>query len=348
MKVSREFLIGIVVVVSIALLYLGVSYLKGLNLLSSQETYYGVYSNIAGLTPSNSVVLNGYKIGIVKDVHLNPDGTIVVETVLSASSLRIPKDTQLEIFDSDLFGSKAIRLILGTSEVLAVDGDTLVASVSMGLTESIKQEIEPLKKKTQQLFAGVDSVINNLNNVLGGAQVDNLGDIFVSLKNTMKDLESTAGTLNGIMADNSGKLDAIFSNVESITGNLKGSNESLSNAIRNAEMITDSLAKLNLKGTLEKVDAALLDFNKLVKSINEGDGTLSKLISTDSLHVELVDASHSLDLLLNDMRIHPKRYLSFSLVNRNKGDEPFSKKELEEMRDEIDKALLEKEKKGEK
>lgn len=347
MKISREFYIGVLVVVSIAVLYMGVNYLKGVNLFLKQQKFYAVYENAAGLTASNPVILNGFKIGIVSDVHMHEDGSgrIVAEVVLNDSKLKIPNDTKLEIFDADLFGGKAIQIVLGKSTQLAENKDTLTSGISLGLTESIKQEIEPLKQKTSQLFSGVDSVITNLNNVLGGAQTRELGDIFVSLKNTMENLEGTSSKLNGVIDANTDNLTKIFDHVEAITSNLESNNEMLTKAIKNAAMITDSLAALNLSSTLARVDHALLDFNRLMTDVNEGNGTLGKLIHTDSLHTELVTASHSLDLLLNDMRIHPKRYLSFSLINRDGDKAEFSKKELEQMREEIDKAILEKEKK---
>ncbi len=344
MKISREFLIGVLVIVAIALLYLGLNYLKGINLFLKQQKYYAVYENAAGLTASNPVILNGFKIGIVADVHMheNGNGTIVAEVVLNDSKLKIPSDTKLEIFDADLFGGKAIQIVLGTSTILAENKDTLASGISLGLTETIKQEIEPLKQKTSQLFLGIDSVITNLNSVLGGAQTENLAAIFSDLKTTMHNLEETSTRLNSVLSDNTSSLEAIFDNVESISENLKNNNETLTAAIKNAALITDSLAKLNLSATLKKVDNALIGFNELVAEVKEGDGTLGKLIKTDSLHTELVSASHSLDLLLNDMRVHPKRYLSFSLINRDKEEQEFSKKELEQMRDEIDKAILKK------
>jgi phospholipid/cholesterol/gamma-HCH transport system substrate-binding protein len=348
MKISKEFLIGVLVVVAIALMYLGVNYLKGVNLFLKQQKFYAVYTNTAGLTASNPVILNGFKIGIVSDVHMNEngDGTIIAEVILNDSKLRIPDDTKLEIMDADLFGGKAIQIILGQSPSLAENKDTLLSSISMGLTESIKQEIEPLKQKTSQLFAGVDSVISNLNHVLGGSGTDDLGDIFGSLKVTMSNLENTSGNLNTLLDANSGRLTEIFKNVESISANINANNESLTNAIKNIELLTDSLAKIQLTSTILKVNSAMTNFNEITEKINSGQGTLGKLITTDTLHTELVSASHSLDILLDDIRKHPKRYLSFSLINRKKDGEEFSKQELEQMRDEIDKAILERDSKG--
>jgi phospholipid/cholesterol/gamma-HCH transport system substrate-binding protein len=341
MNIRREFLIGVLVVLSIVLLYFGLSYLKGVNLFQKQQRYYGVYDNAAGLQVSNPVILNGYKIGIVKGVRLNDDGSgkILVEVLLRDDNLRIPKDTQLEIYDADLFGGKAIQLILGSSSELAENKDTLATSLSLGLAESVKQQIEPLKEKSSQLFASVDSVLANIRTILSKEQTQNLAQVFENLQNTIANLENTSYTLNAILSDNKGKLSSIFENVNAISANLRSNNEALTNAIHNASHFTDSLAKLNLANTLSQVDQALQGVNKITRQINNGEGSLGKLIQSDSLHNQVLMASQSLDLLLNDMRVNPKRYLSFSMIGRKEDSGEFSKKELEQIRTEIDNRL---------
>jgi phospholipid/cholesterol/gamma-HCH transport system substrate-binding protein len=229
--------------------------------------------------------------------------------------------------------------LLGQSNELALDRDTLETSISLGLAESVKQEIEPLKQKSTQLFASVDTLISNIRRVLNKEQTQDLTEVFDNLKNTISNLERTSSELNGILANNKGKLGSIFDNVNSISANLRANNEELTNAIQNASLITDSLAQLNLSGTLRKVDQALQGVTKITQQINTGEGSLGKLIQSDSLHNEVVQASRSLDLLLNDMRVNPKRYLSFSIIDRKDSNEEFSKKELEQLRLEIDNIL---------
>ena len=341
MKIRREFLIGVLVVMSIVLLYFGLSYLKGVNLFQKQQKYYGVYENAAGLQVSNPVILNGYKIGIVKSVRLHEDGSgrILVEVLLRDDNLRIPKDTKLEIYDADLFGGKAIQLLLGNSTELAQNKDTLATNLSLGLAETVKQQIEPIKQKSSQLFASVDSLLVNIRSILSKEQTQSLGEVFENLQNTIANLESTSYTMNSILSDNQGKLGSIFENVNAISANLRSNNEALSNAIKNASHFTDSLAKLNLTNTLSQVDQALQGVNKITRQINSGEGSLGKLIQSDSLHNQVLEASQSLDLLLNDMRVNPKRYLSFSVIGRKDDDGEFSKKELEQIRNEIDNRL---------
>jgi phospholipid/cholesterol/gamma-HCH transport system substrate-binding protein len=334
MKLSKEFVIGVVVVVAIAVLYMGVNYLKGINLLSKQLKFYAKYENVAGLTPSNAVVLNGYKIGIVSEVGMNPngDGSLIVEVVLNDSKLKVPADTKLEIFDADLFGGKGIRILMGDSAVLANHKDTLIGSVSLGLTETIKNEIEPLKQKTSDLFAGLDSVIASLNGVLGSANdKEGLSQVFKNLKNTLQNLDNSTAKVDALLGENAGKLSNIFSSVESISSNIEKNNAQLSNAIKNFSSLSDTLAKLELASTVIKVNRALENFNGVMSKVNEGNGTLGQLVNNDSLHTQLVSASKSLDLLLDDMKTHPKRYVHFSVFGR-KDDGGLSKKEQEDVR----------------
>ena len=152
----------------------------------------------------------------------------------------------------------------------------------------------------------------------------------------MKNLESTTGNLDLLLANNSGKLDDIFTNVESITTNLKDNNASLTKAINNVSTLSDTLARLELATTVLRVNKALGGFEEVLTKVNSGEGTLGQLVNNDSLHTELLAASHSLDLLLDDMRVHPKRYVSFSLIGR-KDKAELSKQELEQVREEVGK-----------
>lgn len=348
MKVSKEFIIGVVVVVAIALLYIGINFLKGINLFARQKRFYAVYENVAGLVPSNAVVLNGYKIGTVSNVQMSKtkSGKLVVEVVVNDANLNVPADTKLEIFDADLFGGKAIQIVLGDSSVMAENRDTLSGFVSLGLTESIKQELEPLKQKTSDLFISIDSILSGLNAVFASNSVKGLPVIFESLKTSLHNVESTTEQLNTLLANSNPKINDILSNVNAISANIKNNNEKLSNVISNASAITDTLAKVQLASTMLKVDKALGDFEIIMGKINSGQGTIGQLVNNDSLHNQLTQASRSLDLLLDDMRVHPKRYLSFSLIGKREKSE-LSKRELEQIRDELNKMIKEKEQKGE-
>lgn len=345
-KISKEFWIGVVVIISIALLIVGVNYLKGINLFNKPQKFYAIYPDVGMLGESNPVLLNGFPVGLVNNMWLHPrgDGSVVVEITINDRNLKIPRDSELRIISSDFFGSKAMQIAIGDSSLMAVSSDTLAGVLEEDLVKSIKSEFEPLKDKTQKLIASVDEAMENLNEIFASDATKGLPKTFESLQNTMENLEHATATFENIMANNSVKLNQIFASAESITTNIKNNNEEISHAIKNFSAISDTLAKLQLAVTIKKVDKAMANFETITGKINSGEGSLGQLINNDSLHAELVNASHSLDLLLNDMRIHPKRYLSFSLIGK-KDNGQLSKKELEQIRDEVEKELEEREKK---
>ncbi|MDZ4824815.1 MAG: MlaD family protein [Flavobacteriales bacterium] len=339
-KISREFWIGVVVVISIAILIVGVNYLKGINLFNKPLTFYAIYPDVGMLGESNPVLMNGYPVGSVSNMGLHPrgDGSIVVEISINDDNLKIPSDSKLRIVTSDLLGSKAIQISIGDSSDIAVTNDTLAGVLEEELLKSIKDELEPLKDKTQKLIASLDEAMTSLNEIFASDGTKGLPKTFESLQNTMENLESATSTFERIIKNNSGRLNEIFTNAESITANIKNNNAQIAHVIQNFAALSDTLAKLQLASTIRKVDKAMSDFELIMGRINNGEGTLGELITNDSLHTGLVMASHSLDLLLNDMRVHPKRYISFSLIGKKDSGE-LSKKELEQMRQEIDKAI---------
>lgn len=342
-KARNEVVIGAVVIVILALVYFGVSFLKGVNIFSTQTRYYAIYDEIGGLEVSSPVIINGYKIGIVKTIELesNGSGRLVVEVVLNDADVAVPKDSQLKIYDSDFFGGKAIQIVLGDSTVMASSKDTLAAVIEKGLAESLKNQIDPLKQKSTEIFQGVDSVLASLQRTLNNSGAEGLPTLFNSLQRTMNNLESTSANLNLLVANNGGKVSEIISNAQTLTNTLKANNEQIDAAIKNISQFTDTLSRIRLTTTLYKVDQAMGHFEKVMAKVNSGQGSLGKLVNNDSLHHELVNATHSLDLLLDDMRNHPKNYVGFSLFGRRDADK-FSKAELEDMRKIIDQMIQEK------
>jgi phospholipid/cholesterol/gamma-HCH transport system substrate-binding protein len=342
-KARNEVVIGAVVIVILAVVYFGVSFLKGVNIFSSQTRYYAIYDEIGGLDVSSPVIINGFKIGIVKSIELesNGSGRLVVEVVLNNADVAVPKDSQLKIYDSDFFGGKAIQIVMGDSSVMANSRDTLIATVEKGLAETLKNEIDPIKQKSTQIFQSVDSVLATLQRTLNNSGAEGLPSLFSSLQRTMNNLEATSANLNVLIANNGGRVSEIISNAQSLTNTLKANNDRIDQAIKNITQFTDTLSRIRLTTTLYKVDQAMGHFESVMTKVNSGQGTLGKLVNNDSLHNELVNATHSLDLLLDDMRNHPKNYVGFSMFGR-RDTEKFSKTELEDMRKIIDQMIQEK------
>ena len=343
-KVSKEFKIGAIVVISIALLFMGVNYLKGINIFQNQRTYYAVYDNIDGLGQSNPVMLNGFKIGLVKEVKLHPNGqgNLLVEILINDENLQIPDDTKAKIFTSDLLGSKAVDMVLGESMVMAANADTLLSDIESDLATEMKAQLAPLKAKVDDLTAGIEVIITNLQAVFEDEATQGLPEVFETLNRTMLTLEQASLGIDAAVAENRTKLNGIMGNVESITGNLAESNEDLTAVISNFESISDSLAQTNLKGTIEKADAAMTDLAEIMEKIENGEGTIGMLINNDSLHTALNQSNFELQTLINDIYTNPWRYIHVSIFGK-KDKKNFSKAELREIDRMVEKALKEEE-----
>lgn len=342
MKIRREVKVGVIVLVGIALLYVGVNYLKGVAIFSDQRTFYCVYDRIDGVQPSNPVVINGYIVGQVRSVELLPDTarSLLLEIVIKEKNLLIPIDSRARIQSSGLLGSKEIELQLGRSRVLAVSGDTLESRIETGLMESVNREILPLKLKTEELISDIDSMITIFQVILNEDTRDNLAASFKSISETLGSLEVTAFRLDTLVKDEKVKLSSILSHVESITGNLEANNEELTNVIENFSAISDSLLASNLKSVINNASDAMQEVNMITQKINTGEGTMGMLINNDSLYNQLSSASNQLDLLLEDIRVNPDRYVRVSVFGGKKERKvQLSRKDLETLREQLEEDL---------
>jgi len=340
--ISKEFKIGSIVIICIALLFVGINYLKGINPFQKQAGYFAVYEDVNFLSESSPVILNGYKVGMVKSREMLYDGSgnILVEFIINDERLKIPVDSRAKIFSADLFGTKAILLELGESFEYSAPGDTITGEIEVDLSKAIRKELEPLKQKTDELIGGIDDIITNLNAVFEDDATKSLPEAFESLQITMKSLERTALNLDEIVEENGNALSGIFSHLESITANLDNNNESISSIITNFESISDSLAKSNLKETILKADQTLEGLADIVASVERGEGSLGMLMKSDSLHNALVKTNVDVQHLVDDIYENPWRYIHVSILGK-KQEKKYTKQQMKQIREMVDEALEE-------
>jgi phospholipid/cholesterol/gamma-HCH transport system substrate-binding protein len=339
-KISQEFKIGALMIAGASLLLVGINYLQGFNPFKNANRYYAHYEKIDGLAISNPVLVNGYKIGQVSDVAFDErgDGSLIVAVDIEQDNLALSKDTKARIFSSDLFGTKAIELMAGESNTIAVPGDTLLSEIEVGIAEAVRIELMPLKNKTDQLIDGVDDILENLKAVFEADATLGLPKAFESLQRTVEQLEQTSISLDGMVDENRATLNKIFRNVEAITENLEEHNDEMGNVITNFSNISDSLASVNFAATMSKADRALSAFAEVAEKVNSGEGTLGQLVHSDTLHSHLMATNDELQYLLNDLYLNPWRYVKISVFGK-KDEKRLSKKETERLRKLIDEQL---------
>lgn len=328
MKIKKEVKIGFVMLLAISLLFWGANFLKGNNIFSKNRNYYAVYDHVDRLAPSNPVTVNGFKVGQVESVGFIPgnSGQLLVKFSITEESLNIPEDTKAEIVSLDILGSKAIDLKLGRSSEMANPKDTLTSDIEATLTETVNQEIAPLKKKAEDLISTVDSAIIVVSTIFNQRARNDLDSSFSNIRSSLKTFNRTMTRIDGLVAEEREHLNAIFANVESISRNLAENNETLNNSLENIEAITDSLAGANLKETVANASESMKQLSEIMEKVNEGEGSLGMLINNDTLYQNLEASAADLDQLLLDMRLNPERYVHFSIFGRKDKDKNKNKK----------------------
>ena len=308
MKIKNETKVGVLAAFAIALLIIGYNFLKGNSIFSNETVLYARYSRVDGLGVSKPVLINGFQIGRVDQLTLQPNGTIVA-TLKIKGKYDIPKNTIARLESTDLLGGKAIIMDLGNDRNYAVDGDTLNANVEKGLMETV----QPVQKKAEQIIAKMDSILTSVNSILNPNFQKSVDKSFTSIAATLGTLEATSKKVDALVGSESSKLSSILSNVEAITVNFKNNGAKIDGILGNLNSVTDKMAALNFKQTIDNANKAVADLQVMVADMKAGKGSLGKLLNDEEMYKNLTSASKNLDNLMIDLKANPKRYVHFSV-----------------------------------
>ena len=304
MRTTKEIKTAILVLSGILLFIFIFNYLKGENLLSNARKITAVYDNVEGLASSAAVTINGHAIGKVQDIRFTEDGSGKLEVMMLVDSdFEFSKNSTAQLYESGLIGGKAIAIIPafdGAENV--VSGDVLGSSVKPGLTELVNQRLTPLQEKIETLMVSADQLLTNVNSVFDAETKTNLKGSIAQLKQTITSFETTSNALNGLLEDNK-------SSITSTLNNFSGISEDLSE-------VSTSLADANLKETINGLQSTITNFDALLSDIEQGEGSVGKLMKDEGLYNNLEGALGQLEALLEDMKLNPKRYVHFSLFGK--------------------------------
>jgi len=304
LRTTKEIKTAILVLSGILLFIFIFNYLKGENLLSNARKITAVYDNVEGLASSAAVTINGHAIGKVQDIRFTEDGSGKLEVVMLVDSdFKFSKNSTAQLYESGLIGGKAIAIIPafdGAENV--VSGDVLGSSVKPGLTELVNQRLTPLQEKIETVMVSADQLLTNVNSVFDAETKTNLKGSIAQLKQTITSFETTSNALNGLLEDNK-------SSITSTLNNFSGIPEDLSE-------VSTSLADANLKETINGLQSTITNFDALLNDIEQGEGSVGKLMKDEGLYNNLEGALGQLEALLEDMKLNPKRYVHFSLFGK--------------------------------
>jgi phospholipid/cholesterol/gamma-HCH transport system substrate-binding protein len=321
MKVSKEFKVGLLVVLGLLLLFIGVNFLKGGKIFGESREFYAVFKNSAGLQPSNEIRLSGFKIGQVEEVGLHPNNPtlILVKFSIEDDELQIPKTSEAWLA-TDLLGTASIDIRLDTtlraSNEYYQDGDTVLSNVETSIGDQINEQILPLKMKTEELISSVEGIVVSINAFWDTSAAYTIDESMYEIREAIGTFADLANNLSVLITRETEIIDKILGDVHDITDNLANKSDKISNAIDNISAISDTLADSDIKAVFTETKETLHELNGVLASVNSGEGTLGALLHSDSLYNALIGTNESVQNLLDDMAANPNKYVHFSLFGR--------------------------------
>ena len=281
----------------------GLSYLKSSPLFENNKTFYAIYNNVGGLQPGTQVSINGYSVGNVTGINFKDSSGKLLVTFSVSNEFEFSKNSVAELFDTGIIGGKGIQIIPVFDEApRAQSGDTLPSKIKPGLTDLVQQKLTPLQQKVEGAVSHADSLLMNVNDILDEPTKKELKQTVVALDDLIGAFKGSADKLNVLLENNKEQLDNSLKNVDKITTNFS--------------RLSDSLASADLAGTLSNFQTTVDKLNAILAKIERGEGSLGKLHKDDALYNNLAEASRELDLLLQDFRLNPKRYVNVSVFGK--------------------------------
>ena len=321
MKITNEAKVGILAIVAIVVLVIGFNFLKGKQLFSKTPVLYARFSHLRGLEKSNLVKINGLPVGTVynykaADQEVN---SVIVEIHLNRD-VSIPKDSKAVIITNPL-GASSISIARGKLKNYLQSGDTLATDFTTDLVDDLKGEIAPTITRVNETLDTMKMTLSSLNNVFDPQTQRNLQLVVAHLAVSASHLQNLLNSENGALASS-------LRNMNSVSSNLARNNDAISHSIRNVEVTTTSLANARiqetvaaLEGTINELKNSAAGIKSTIDKINSPNGTLGAFISDRKLYDQLTRAALGLEILLDDVRIHPKRYVNISVFGgKTKGD----------------------------
>ena len=293
---TKEVKIALTAIVGIVVLFYGLQFLKGLNVFSTDITYYVAFDDVSGLSPSSPVYANGYRVGVVKSLNYdyNPQGKIVAELDLN-KNMRVPRGSHAELA-SDLLGNIKINLVLSEDPINMIGhGDTIPGEMEMGMMTKVSKMLPAI----EHMMPKLDSIITSLNTLLADP----------ALRNTLHNVEGMTGNLNATSAE-------LKSLSASLNREVPGMMNKANGVLDNTQQLTGNLAAIDVEGMAAKVNQTLANVEQMTQKLNSNEGTLGLLMRDATLYNYLSSTAASADSLLIDFKAHPKRYVHFSVFGK--------------------------------
>lgn len=302
MKITREIKAAIIVVAGIAAFYIGFNFLRSKSLFHKTNTYYAYFPHSGGLKTGTQITVNGVKVGSVEAVDLEEKTARIKITMECSENFTFSKNSVAELYNS-LLGGAGLQIIPAFDDApIAVSGDELKSHIQEDMLASVTSSLKPTQEKLTHLLVQADTTLTSVNKILDTKTTEDLKKTITELSSTMQHLNQASVSLNAMLSANQASLRNTLQNADKITTDLS--------------KVSGELSAAELNKVIADAQTTLSNLNTLLSDISSGKGTIGKLMKDEALYKDLDNSAKELELLLQDFRLNPKRYVHFSLFGK--------------------------------
>ncbi|HET9056899.1 MAG TPA: MlaD family protein [Chitinophagaceae bacterium] len=324
MKVSNETKVGALTAIAITLLILGFNFLKGKSVLARTNRIYAVFDHVGGLKQSNPVMINGLKVGTVYDIfEQSKDIRKIIVSINLLKDVNIPSNSTANIKPS-FTEATSLDINLGNATTFLGSGDTIASITKPGVLDQLSNSAAPAVDSVKKAAAMLGKVLENVNSIFDPNTKGNLQTVISNIKILTERLTATAADLQAMMDAQTGAVAKSMNNLESFSGNLAKNNDRFDSIMSNLNNVTTQLSQSEIKETINNLNKSLNELKTTLTKINNSEGSLGKLINDPSLYNSLMSNLRSVNTLVDDLKVHPKRYVSFSVFGKKEKSPPLN------------------------
>ncbi|MEO6843751.1 MAG: MlaD family protein [Ginsengibacter sp.] len=315
MKINNETKIGLMAIISIAILIVGFNFLKGKGFFKKENRVYAVFEDAQGLVKSNPVMINGVQVGRIENLDGGRDMKKILVTVSLSKDVNIPTNS-LAVINPNLLGSPTLEIQLGNANTYVKKGDTLLTTMNGGAFDQAMKLINPVLYEVKNAVKSLDSVLTTITSVFDDNTKDHIKSMIENFNLASASFVNTTASLQKMMDSQNGELAHSLKNINSFTANLNTNNGKLDSIMENTNAFTQKLSGLDLAKTLDTLNVAINNFKMGAEKINSKDGSIGLLLNDKTLYNNLESTTSKINILLDDIRVHPRRYVNVSIFGR--------------------------------
>ena len=325
MRVSNETKVGALTVIAVTLIVLGFNFLRGKTFFKSGNFIYAKYTDTKGLIVSNPVYVNGYQVGTVFEIENLKDNLSEISVAIKMNGVyKIPNNSIATIQENPL-GTNSISIVLGNASSYLKNGDTVKTAPATSLLGDFMNTLSPLGEQFKQTIVELQTVLKNVNTVLDEENKANFKSLISNLNETSGNLNKSMASIQSMLDKQGGTIAQTADNLSAFTKNLNENNKKINNIIANLDSSSQALKEANLYKTIKDIQSALSGITTTLQKLNSGNGTAAKLMNDPAMYTELKNTIHSVNTLVDDIKVHPKRYVSLSVFGKKDKSKPLSK-----------------------